>query len=203
MISLRIAQTLFLLSLAIVWSAVANSLSATTDEKGSAAAGGTMIDARVFLSVTAGDVVRVMELEGYRTKVTAGEDGDPIILSSTAASNGGEIRFAVLFFDCEESRPRAWNTMVLQAGFGIRGTRQHIREVNEWDRRTRFSRAYFDLEGHPMLERDVVVAGGVTRDFLRQRFREWRDGLQRFAERIGWEPPAGGSGATGPKPKLE
>ena len=42
-----------------------------------------------------------------------------------------------------------------------------LAEINAWNRMARFGRAYIDEEGDPVLELDLLVAGGVTEETIK------------------------------------
>ena len=50
---------------------------------------------------------------------------------------------------------------------GFQGNKVNITKVNEWNKKHRFSRAYIDDSGDPVLESDLDFDGGVTLDSLK------------------------------------
>ncbi len=147
---------------------------------------------QMLTAVTAADVAKALSLEGYAADRSADNRDNPVLLSRTEEG----VPFVVLFFDCEtaaaeDTEPvRLCGSLVLHATFGgIVGTRRTVATINEWDRQTRFSRAFFDLAGHPVLERDIMIAGGVSPAWLRARLREWGPGLDHYAQKIGYVDP--------------
>lgn len=58
----------------------------------------------------------------------------------------------------------------VQAYFGRTGTKARLADVNKWNKDKRYSRAYIDDDGDPVLELDLDMAGGVTaariKDFI-------------------------------------
>ncbi len=59
----------------------------------------------------------------------------------------------------------------IQMYFAIRAPDTALEKVNAWNRGYRFSRAYLDRDGDPVLQSDLDLEGGVTeeriKDFLR------------------------------------
>ncbi|MFC1512225.1 YbjN domain-containing protein [Candidatus Latescibacterota bacterium] len=47
---------------------------------------------------------------------------------------------------------------------GVESDNTTLRNVNDWNMNARYSRAYIDEEGDPILELDLDLEGGVTRD---------------------------------------
>jgi hypothetical protein len=45
---------------------------------------------------------------------------------------------------------------------GWRNASVTLQQVNEWNRTKRYSRAYLDSDGDPVIELDLDLAGGVT-----------------------------------------
>lgn len=56
--------------------------------------------------------------------------------------------------------------------------------VNEWNRLARGSRAYLDSAGDVVLEADLYLHGGVTRDTLRQFFDRFERSVSRFETHV-------------------
>lgn len=50
----------------------------------------------------------------------------------------------------------------LQAFAGFRSEKANLTKVNEWNRNKRYSRAYIDGDGDPVIELDLDLRGGVT-----------------------------------------
>lgn len=80
--------------------------------------------------------------------------------------------FRVQLFPRESS---AW----LLAGFSADG-RALPEQINEWNRTKRFSRAYLDREGDPIIESDIDLEGGVTRDAMVAWIRTFNISLSAF-----------------------
>ncbi|MCU0625118.1 MAG: YbjN domain-containing protein [Gemmatimonadaceae bacterium] len=70
------------------------------------------------------------------------------------------------------------------AYFGRTGTRATLRAVNDWNRDIRYSRAYIDEDGDPVLELDLDLAGGVMPERIRDFLRTVRQSVSRFAAEV-------------------
>lgn len=57
-----------------------------------------------------------------------------------------------------------------------------LRQINEWNRTKRFSRAYIDDEGDPCVEADLDFEGGVSRDGVKEFIRTFRLSVRQFAK---------------------
>ena len=53
-------------------------------------------------------------------------------------------------------------------------------QMNEWNRAHRFSRAYVDGDGNPILETDIDFTGGVSEDNIKAWVRLFRDLLVSY-----------------------
>lgn len=80
--------------------------------------------------------------------------------------------FRVQLFPRESS---AW----LLAGFTADG-RSLPERVNDWNRTKRFSRAYLDRDGDPIIESDIDLEGGVTKQAMVSWIRTFAVSLSAF-----------------------
>ncbi len=67
-------------------------------------------------------------------------------------------------------------SLMLAAGWG--GQRLTLNRINEWNRATRFAKAYLDNDNDPVLESDYELTGGVTE----QNIKEWMKTFVYFAK---------------------
>lgn len=91
---------------------------------------------------------------------------------------------AVLYLlDCQKGR---CESLQLYAGFTMDDP-PSLERVNEWNQKRRFSRAYLDEDGDPVLEADLDLAGGVADEAIRAFLDLFEASLRAFAAWIGWE----------------
>mgnify|MGYP005609176595 FL=1 len=133
--------------------------------------------------------------QGVRTGITPGEMEALLKAGSyryERVEGGGRLYFhlplaglrAVLFLqDCREG---SCESLLLYAGFSTDNP-PSLERVNEWNREKRFSRAYLDEEGDPVLEADLDLAGGVADGAIRAFLDLFEENLRAFAAWIGWE----------------
>lgn len=57
-----------------------------------------------------------------------------------------------------------------------------LESLNHWNENYRFGRAYLDEKGNPHLEVDLDLAGGVTRDRIKDYIKTCQDLLINFAK---------------------
>lgn len=120
-------------------------------------------------------LVAFIESMGW-TAWLAGPDQGPSI---HAVADG--VNFEVRLGSRIAGEP-AWSDFTLSAVFDI------DREVSpivaaSWNRRWRYVRA-FRIGEHLFVERDIVVAGGVTTHSLRYQFRAWAHALRLFISHL-------------------
>lgn len=53
-------------------------------------------------------------------------------------------------------------TIVFRTSF--RSHNVSLEKVNEWNKSKRYSRCYLDKDGEPVLQLDLDLAGGITKD---------------------------------------
>ena len=59
--------------------------------------------------------------------------------------------------------------------------------INEWNRDKRYTRAYIDKEGDPVLEADLDLEGGSSMGAVKELFRTWLTCVKLFTEHIGYD----------------
>lgn len=67
--------------------------------------------------------------------------------------------------------------------------------INEWNAGKRYSRAYLDKQGDPVLESDLDLQGGVSYGALREFIDKWLKLVKLFTEHIGFQVSGGLSGS--------
>lgn len=72
------------------------------------------------------------------------------------------------------------NGLKLYAGFS--GYDVNLQQINEWNRRKRFSTAYLDTSNDPCLEHDIDFEGGVSLPALRAIITTFGISVESFAE---------------------
>lgn len=90
-------------------------------------------------------LVAALQAKGYQAELTSAS-GEPAI-----KSGAGGAKFTIFFDNCTDGKD--CTTVTFFTGFtDLEGT---IDEMNEWNRTSRFARAYVDKEGDPVLRMDV------------------------------------------------
>ena len=85
--------------------------------------------------------------------------------------------FAVFFYECNDEKAEC-RSVSFSARWAVSGI--SLETVNEWNRVSRFGRAYLDGEGRPVLEYDVNLFGSVTEANFEDYVDWWRIVLESF-----------------------
>jgi hypothetical protein len=70
----------------------------------------------------------------------------------------------------------------LQTYYGVSGARVHLKDINEWNRSKRMSRAYLDKSGDPALEADLSAKAGLTARHVTEFFNTFKYSTRVFRE---------------------
>lgn len=127
--------------------------------------------------VNATDPERVMELVRGFGSATLEQDayGDPKI---TGRIDGH--KFNLYFYGCDDNR----NCSDLQFAAAWAGQDVSLRRINEWNKTTRYGKAYLDSDGDPTLEMTVNLKYGVSRDNFDDTIDWWKLAMSEFVEHL-------------------
>ena len=80
---------------------------------------------------------------------------------------------------------------VLQAGhiqfYASFKKKTTLGRINEWNASKRYTRAYLDKEGDPVLEADLDLEGGVSYGALAEFIKTWVTSVKLFTQHIGFQ----------------
>ncbi|MDQ1469353.1 MAG: hypothetical protein QOJ99_833 [Bryobacterales bacterium] len=65
--------------------------------------------------------------------------------------------------------------------FNIFTDKPSVETYNEWNKLNRFSRVYLDTDGNSVLEAEINLDGGVTREHIESTVKDFRDSVVRWA----------------------
>ena len=99
------------------------------------------------------ELVEILSNEGYRAVEISGERRITIKVDG--------LTYTLYVFDDDD----------LQLVFGMTGYKVTHKDMSEWNRTKRLSRAYLDLEDDPIVEADLLANAGYTEE----QFLEWVD----------------------------
>lgn len=123
---------------------------------------------------TIDDVVTWLQSSGHTTEVVTGSDGTRHVKTST-----GSVTWGVYLFDCKEGR---CGSIQFAAGFATHG-KFDISLMNEWNKKQRWGRGYFDSSNDPWVEMDVDMTPGGTYELLNDELSTWNTTLANFVAR--------------------
>jgi hypothetical protein len=121
---------------------------------------------------TAAEVAAVLQDRGYKAEIGKDNEGDPKIRSGVQGTN-----FNIYFYGCHKS-PRCVS-IEFSLGFHIDGGLK-LEQVNGWNRRNRFGRAYLDDENDPWIEMDLDMEHGFTTEAISNNLDTWDAVVSNF-----------------------
>lgn len=131
--------------------------------------------------VNGGDVEAILEIAKAHGEASleAQSSGDPRI---SGRING--LGYQLFFMNCTDGKD--CEDLNFYAGFAE--LKPTVDAINDWNRNKRFGNAYLDSDLDAVIEFDVNLEFGVTRDNLDAAFGLWELLLQQYAEHIGYRP---------------
>jgi Putative bacterial sensory transduction regulator len=122
-------------------------------------------------------VVSVMQSAGYRAELTKDGTGDPLIRSSSGGSS-----FAIFFFGCTKNV----NCRTVQFFAGYTDKKPTLAQMNDWNSKKRFGRAYLSDTGSARVEMDVDLDdGGMSAKLFEDNLEFWVVIMSDFEKHIG------------------
>ena len=105
--------------------------------------------------------------------------GDPMIKGRIEG-----VSYSIFFRNCADDHTQC-EDLNFYAGFG--DNKQTMEAINAWNRDKRFGKAYLDSDLDAVIEYDVNLEHGVTRENLDSTFQVWSLILKQYADYIGFE----------------
>lgn len=125
-------------------------------------------------------IVHYLQNGGYKAKLEADDDGDPVIRTGVDG-----IDFNVYFYGCKKNQK--CSEIQFSAGFDYPdGKGPNLEKMNSWNREWRFSRAFLDEEQDPIFRMDIMSAddGQISPYTFRSYLALWRNELAEFKRHI-------------------
>jgi hypothetical protein len=132
---------------------------------------------QVVTSLTPGEMEAILREAGYQYELLRKDDQKVLFV----VRKGTLVVAGLLLADCQEGR---CYSLSLNLGFGD-ATGTTLERINAWNREKRFSRAFLDKEGRPVLESDLGLKDGVTRETIVSFLKTFEVSLSEFAKWIG------------------
>ena len=89
--------------------------------------------------------------------------------------------FAIYLYDCRKDRCAS---LQYEASFS-NAENISLARLNNWNRQSRYVRAYLDRSGRVIGEYDIDIAPGMDAKGLDHSLRRWRSALSRFRQFVG------------------
>ena len=138
---------------------------------------GTAVSAQQVTAANPQSVVAALQAGGYKATLEKDDSGDPRIKSAASGAN-----FLVTFYCCTANRD--CDTITFYAGWT--GSKAKVQQINEWNREKRFSRAYIDKDGDPVIEFDVNLDdGGMSQALFIDNVQFWEAAIGGFTKHVG------------------
>lgn len=145
------------------------------------------VSVAMTLPVMAQEIVDGSDVEGIlaiasshgEATLEAQTDGSPRIAGRI---NG--IGYQLFFMNCTDGT--ACEDLNFYAGFA--NLKPAVDSINDWNRNKRFGNAYLDSDLDAVIEFDVNLEFGVTRENLDAAFALWGLLMEQYAEHIGYRP---------------
>ena len=132
---------------------------------------------KVVTSLTLEEMEAILKEAGYRYERVK-KDAEVFFVLRMR-----DLKAALFLMDCKEGR---CGSLQLYAGFNMEKP-PTLERINAWNREKRFSRAYLDKDGDPVLESELDLEGGVTRQAIISFLETFETSLSRFATWIGFQ----------------
>ncbi len=131
---------------------------------------------RMYVGISGDEMEAILKSLNYVYTRSTDRAGDPVFRIAV-----DRYRVTMLFDNCTGSK---CSIVQLYAGFDLPGSFD-LRRINEWNRTKRFSRAYTDEEGDPILESEIALDGGMSAKSIENFIRLYDASVVRFTTFIG------------------
>lgn len=122
-------------------------------------------------------IVAALQAGGYKAVLEKDGSGDPRIESAASGA-----KFVVTFYGCTKNVD--CKTVTFYAGWS--GGKSTLEQLNEWNKNRRFSRAYKDKDGDPVIEFDVDLDdGGMSQALFIDNVQFWESAVGGFKKHLG------------------
>ncbi len=133
--------------------------------------------ARVYTKINSKEMKKILDSMEIDYKQTTNAT-KKIIFKLRLANLNVNLRL----LDCSSNQ---CESLQLYAGFS---TRINVtpKQINEWNRKRRFTRAYLNPSQQPSIETDLSLKGGKTRANIKFFISHFRELVSKFAEHINY-----------------
>lgn len=129
-------------------------------------------------------VVSYLQSEGYRAKLIAPASTDDPSFGPRIETSDGGTTFGINFLNCK-ARKQCRDVLFTSSWAFETGKSPSPATIHKWNAERRFTKAYLDKEGDPVLEMDVLFQDGrLDPANFKAYFEVYTSGLQTFEEFI-------------------
>lgn len=134
---------------------------------------------RMVTAENPASLVAALQAAGYKAELTKDSTGDPMINSAAGGS-----RFGILFYGCTNGAK--CETIQFSASWNTDKT-PDPKLINDWNRTKRWTKAFIDKEGDPVIDYDLDLrAGGIPEPVMISVIEQFTDMMGAFEKHIGW-----------------
>jgi Putative bacterial sensory transduction regulator len=121
-------------------------------------------------------IVAALQNAGYKASLSKDSGGDPMIESTSSGS-----KFSIFFFGCTKNSD--CRTIQFFAGYSDR--KPSLSQMNDWNSKKRFARAYIADSGNARIEMDVDLDdGGMSAKLFEDNLEFWVAVMAAFEKHI-------------------
>ncbi len=128
----------------------------------------------IYQSLSPRDVMEILLLNGLSADTQTINGGEVVANQRVVVED--RIAWIVYLYNCGEDG--RCSDIQFRAAFS--GAKPTLKEMNDWNRSHRFTRAYRAEGGEAVLEMDVNAQGGVTVGHVSSLIPLWRGALERY-----------------------
>jgi hypothetical protein len=141
---------------------------------------GTVVSAQAQAMIDGAQVDEILNIaRGYGSaSIESQSNGDPKISGKIEG-----VTYQVFFMNCTDNT----NCEDLNFYAGFLDNKQTLEVINAWNRDKRFGKAYLDSDLDAVIEFDVNLEHGVSRDNLDAAFSLWSLILDQYTTYIGYK----------------
>lgn len=123
--------------------------------------------------ITATNTDQLLEIaKGFGSAdLSTDSSGDPVIRGRIDGS-----KYSILFYGCKDGN----NCKNIQFVASWTDTNVSLEDVNEWNKKRVFGRAYIDKDSDPVLDLSVNINYGVSRKNMDDTFDWWARMMKKF-----------------------
>ena len=135
-------------------------------------------------------VVAFLQAEGYRAKLNPNQNSKEASVGPWIQTSDGGTNITISFLNCKNRKQCADISFSSAWDFGT-GKGPAAASLQRWNADKRFTKAYLDGEGDPVLEMDLLFTDGrLDRKTFANALEIFTDSVGDFEQAIGWDAPA-------------